>query len=146
MTHVLILNAKVRKKEWFKRAVMVDSTHWSYVQAHFWLQKFTFFFFSSRNTIIKKIVVRLISIFLREEICIALYSVCMFDKLHLMLNFKSKVSHDVFKKKKWMSIDMYILLKCHLNVICLVVRVISICKVSIDMRFFSSQVTLHVKF
>ena len=26
-------------------------------------------------------------------------SVCMFDKFHLMLIFKSKVSHDVFKNK-----------------------------------------------
>ena len=25
--------------------------------------------------------------------------VCMFDKLHLMFNFKSKISHDTFKNK-----------------------------------------------
>ena len=61
----------------------------------------------------------------------------MFDKFQLTFNFKSKVSHDVFKNKKN---------ECHLNVTCLVVRDISISKVSIDMWFFSSQVTPHVKF
>ena len=34
--------------------------------------------------------------------------VCMFDKFHLMFNFKSKVSRDVLSNKKWMSIDIYI--------------------------------------
>ena len=64
----------------------------------------------------------------------------VFDKFHLPFNFKSKVSRDVFRNKN----DVYIFfLKCHLNVICLVVRVISICKVSIDVWFFffTSQTT-----
>ena len=44
-------------------------------------------------------------------------------------------------------IDIFIFrLKCHLNVTCLVVHGISIFKVSIDVRLFSSYVTLHVKF
>ena len=34
-----------------------------------------------------------------------LLSVCMFDKFHLMFNFKSKVSHDIFKNKN----------ECHLT-------------------------------
>ena len=32
----------------------------------------------------------------------------MFDKFHLSFNFKSKVSRDVFKNTKGMSIDIYI--------------------------------------
>ena len=43
------------------------------------------------------------------------------------------------QKQKWMSIDIYIFfLTCHFNVRGVVVRVISICKVSIDVWFFSS--------
>ena len=33
---------------------------------------------------------------------------CMFENFQLMFNFKSKVSRDVFKKKKKMLIDIYI--------------------------------------
>ena len=53
-----------------------------------------------------------------------------------------------FPEQKWMSIDtsnLRSLLKCYLNVTCLVVRVISISRVSIDAWYISSQVTLHVK-
>ena len=54
--------------------------------------------------------------------------------------------HVTFSKTK-MNVNwhLHFLFKCHLNVICLVVHVISISKVSIDVRFFSSQVTLHDK-
>ena len=50
-----------------------------------------------------------------------------------MFSFKFKVSHDVFKNKNGMSIDNlhFFFLNCHLNVICLVVYVISICKVNL---------------
>ena len=72
------------------------------------------------------------------------HSVCIFGKSHLTFNFKSKVSR--LQKQNWLSIDSCIFFKCHLNVTCLVGRVIPISNVSIDMWFFSSQVTPHVKF
>jgi hypothetical protein len=72
-------------------------------------------------------------------------TLCMFDEFHLTFNFKSKVSHDVFKNKNGCQLTSTFLLKGHLNVTCLVVCVISISKVSIDMWIFCSQVTLHVK-
>ena len=55
--------------------------------------------------------------------------------------------HVTFSKTK-MNVNwhLHFLLKFHLNVICLVVHVISICKVSIIVWFFSSQIILHVKF
>ena len=40
----------------------------------------------------------------------------------------------------------HFLVKCHLNVTCLILCVISISNVSINMLLFFSQVTLHVKF
>jgi hypothetical protein len=69
--------------------------------------------------------------------------VCMFDKFYLTFNFESKVPRDVFKMN--VNCHLHFLLKCHLNVTCLVVRVISITKVSIDVWFFPSRITLHVK-
>ena len=51
-------------------------------------------------------------------------------------------------QKKWMNVNGHLhffLLKGHLHVTCLVVRVISIFKVSIDVLLFSLPVTLHVK-
>ena len=43
-----------------------------------------------------------------------------------------------FQKRKWMWIHIYtfLFLKCHLYVTCLVIRDVSICKVSIDVWFF----------
>ena len=65
-----------------------------------------------------------------------LESMCMFDNFQLTCNFKSKVSRDVFKYKNECQSTSTFLPKCHLNVICLVVRVISVCKVLIDAWFF----------
>ena len=36
------------------------------------------------------------------------HSMCMFDNFHLTVNFRSRVSRDVFKNRKWMSTDTYI--------------------------------------
>lgn len=40
--------------------------------------------------------------------CIFLQIMCMFDKFDLMINLKSKVWHDIFNNKNWMSIDIFI--------------------------------------
>jgi hypothetical protein len=64
-----------------------------------------------------------------------LLNICANPKCHVMFS----------KTKMNVNWHLHFQLKCHLNVICLVVRVISICKVLINMWFFSSQVTLHVK-
>jgi hypothetical protein len=42
--------------------------------------------------------------------------VCMFDKFHLMLNFKFKVSHDVSKNKNECQLPSNFYFKCHLNI------------------------------
>ena len=67
----------------------------------------------------------------------------MFDKFHLIFNFKSNVSRDVFKTKVTVNWHLHFLLKCYLNVTRLIVRVISISKVSIDawVFFFTSHTT-----
>jgi hypothetical protein len=81
-------------------------------------------------------------------VSLACPAMCMFDKSHLTFNFKSKVSRDVFKNKNECQLtSTFPLLKCHLNVTCLVVCVVSsTCKVSINLWFFfPSQVTRHVK-
>ena len=49
------------------------------------------------------------------------------------------------KHKRKVNQHLHSLLKCHLHVTCLGVRVISISNMSIDVWFFSSRVTLHVK-
>ena len=69
----------------------------------------------------------------------------MFDKFHLTFNFKPKVSRDIFQNKNECQLTSTSFLKGHLNVMCLIVRVISVFEVSIDTLLFSSQVTLHVK-
>ena len=51
-------------------------------------------------------------------------SLCMFDKFHLTFNFKSKVSCGVSKIQMNVNQHLHFLLKCHLNVTCLVVHVI----------------------
>ena len=61
---------------------------------------------------------------------------CVFDKFHLSSNFKSRVSRDVFKNKNEYQLTSTFSFKCHLNVICLIVRVISFCEASIDVSFF----------
>jgi hypothetical protein len=58
-------------------------------------------------------------------------------------NAKCHVTFSKTKMNVYRNLD--ILLKCHLNVIGLVVRVISKFKVPIDVWFLSSQVTLHLK-
>ena len=60
---------------------------------------------------------------------------CMFVKLYLTFNFKSKVSHDVFKNKNECQLTSIfsstISLQCYMLVVC----VITIFKVSIDVWF-----------
>jgi len=66
-----------------------------------------------------------------------LVSICMFDEFHLTFNFTPKC-HMTFSKTK-MNVNWHLdilLSKCHLNVTCLVVRVISIFKVPIDVWVF----------
>lgn len=50
----------------------------------------------------------------------------MFDKIHLTLNFKFKVSHEVVKREMNVKLTSTSFSKCQLKVTCLVVRVISI--------------------
>ena len=73
-----------------------------------------------------------------------LQPVCMFDRFHLTFNFRSKVSRDVFNNKKECRLtSTNFSQKCHLNVICLVIRVMSICK-SVNWRVifsFTSHMT-----
>ena len=57
---------------------------------------------------------------------------CKFDRFHLTFNFKSKVSSDVFKNKKNVNGYLHFIFRCHINIICLVVCVISISKVLND--------------
>jgi hypothetical protein len=71
---------------------------------------------------------------------------CVCDRFHRTFNFKLKCEHDVFITEMNVNRHPHFLLKCHLNVTCLVVHVILIPNVSIDVWFFSSQVTLHVTF
>ena len=66
-----------------------------------------------------------------------------------LTNFSGRstsMCHVTFLKTK-MNVNWYlhILLKCHLNVTCLVVHVILISKVPVDVWFFFQQATLHVK-
>ena len=62
-------------------------------------------------------------------------SVCMSDKFHLMLNSKSKVSRNFLKKNEYNG-HLHLLLKCHLNVTCIVVHVTTISYLSIGVWFF----------
>ena len=58
-----------------------------------------------------------------------------FDRFHLMFNFKTKVSHDVFTNKKNVNWHLH-LLQCHLNVTCLVICVISNSNVQLTCVFY----------
>ena len=64
------------------------------------------------------------------------------------VNFKSKVSRDIFILTLKLNVNWYIHwnLKCHLNVTCLVVRVISISKYKLMCDLLSSHITLRVNF
>ena len=69
--------------------------------------------------------------------CTGLRPMCMFDKFHLTFNSNPKCHMMFSKTKRNVNWHLHCLLKCHLNVTCLIMRVISICKVSIDVWFFS---------
>jgi len=62
--------------------------------------------------------------------------VCMFDNFYFTFNLKSKVLCDVFINKMNVDCHSQFFLRCHLNVTCLLVCVISISKVSINVWFF----------
>lgn len=66
--------------------------------------------------------------------------ISVFDKFDLTFNFNSKC-HLKFQNNS----HLYLTLKYHLNVTCLVVPVISICNLSIDIRFvfFTSHMTCY---
>ena len=55
----------------------------------------------------------------------------------LSFNFKYKVYVTFWTTQMNVNQHLHSILKCHLNVTCLVVHVVSISNVSIDMRFFS---------
>ena len=66
-----------------------------------------------------------------------------YDQCVCLINFiwrstSNPKCHMMFSKtKRNVNWHLHCLLKCHLNVTCLIMRVISICKVSIDVWFFS---------
>ena len=74
------------------------------------------------------------------------WPVCVCSTDFIWSSISSPECHVTFSKPK-MSVNwhLYFMLKHHLNVTRLVVRVISICKMSMDVWFFPSHVTLHVE-
>ena len=79
-----------------------------------------------------------------EHIHMAL-PISVFDKFNFDIQLQIKVSCDIPKTKTRISSHLHLTLKYHLNVTCLVVRVISIWNLSIDVPFvfFTSHMTCH---
>ena len=79
-----------------------------------------------------------------DIICIR--AMCMFDKFHWSSTSNRKCHMTFSKTNMNINWHLHFLLKCHLNVTCLVAHVIPISKVSIDVWFicFTSHTTCQI--